>query len=629
MSTPLGQALSTFAVFIILLLTTNCSEESIVDSLGEEYSVEDTDSVAVGLGVSFNKGYTTRMSAAATQSDERFRGINDFLLIPYATQDEIGPNDKPLKHLIDIGRTVSESRIISNNNATLYKPVFVPRRTASFLVYGHAPASDDPFQYGALSGFGSIDKIAKTSDISFTLDHIYSETGTPAIAQEIADYLTSIATIQYALPTAYYGDIFYRVQHTPIYRWSDSDSYNNSELADLFSFFSNGDRVMSGSSASISHLLTMLYNRLYNVAYADQITVDYYANNSISTPIGTIYPYRELATAIRTAIANTDFVYMNGYGDNVTISLKSPRNNYPANIHLPDGATGIQWNASEQKYQVQMQTKASAKLMSANRFCYPPFLCYYANSLIKTSDADSEEEHYVSTNSWNQILDEYRSSYTFVNSQTRAIAIKNKINYGVAQLRVNLRCPSKLYDQGNIHEIMVTGDNFPMTAIIVGPQYDVAYNFDPLLSSEDHMIYDPRVVDSGNYPIYMLPYNQTTAFTQTLVLPTKKDEVVYLILEFENNSKTDFYGANGLILKGSKFYMMAKLDPSTASGYNPEDNTMNRVFSQDGYTEVTCVVNDLKGAWNVVPDTRDPQLEIGVSMETKWTHSTTTNVLLY
>ena len=62
--------------------------------------------------------------------------------------------------------------------------------------------------------------------------------------------------------------------------------------------------------------------------------------------------------------------------------------------------------------------------------------------------------------------------------------------------------------------------------------------------------------------------------------------------------------------------------------YNADDNTMNRVFSQDGYTEVTCVVSDLKGAWNVVPDTRDPQLEIGVSMEMKWTHSTTTNVLL-
>jgi hypothetical protein len=81
-------------------------------------------------------------------------------------------------------------------------------------------------------------------------------------------------------------------------------------------------------------------------------------------------------------------------------------------------------------------------------------------------------------------------------------------------------------------------------------------------------------------------------------------------------------------MNGSKFYMTAKLDPKNATGYNADDNTMNRVFSQDGYTEVTCVVSDLKGAWNVVPDTRDPQLEIGVSMEMKWTHSTTTNVLL-
>ena len=179
-----------------------------------------------------------------------------------------------------------------------------------------------------------------------------------------------------------------------------------------------------------------------------------------------------------------------------------------------------------------------------------------------------------------------------------------------------------------MHEISVTGTNFPLTALIVGPQYDVAYNFDPSASSDEHAIYDPRVMDHENNPIYLIPYSVATAYANTLVLPTKKDEVVYLILEFTNNSGVDFNGANGVIVNGSKFYMTAKLDPTKAVGYNADDNTMNRVFSQDGYTEVTCVVSDLKGAWNVVPDTRDPQLEIGVSMEMKWTHSTTTNVLL-
>ena len=267
-------------------------------------------------------------------------------------------------------------------------------------------------------------------------------------------------------------------------------------------------------------------------------------------------------------------------------------------------------------------------MLSANRICYPPLLCYYGNSRIKTSDTDSEQEHYVSSNSWSQILDEYQNSSAVVSSKTRSIAIKDAINYGVAQLRVCIKSPLILHDRGNMHEISVTGTNFPLTALIVGPQYDVAYNFDPSASSDEHAIYDPRVMDHENNPIYLIPYSVATAYANTLVLPTKKDEVVYLILEFTNNSGVDFNGANGVIVNGSKFYMTAKLDPKKATGYNADDNTMNRVFSQDGYTEVTCVVSDLKGAWNVVPDTRDPQLEIGVSMEMKWTHSTTTNVLL-
>jgi hypothetical protein len=115
---------------------------------------------------------------------------------------------------------------------------------------------------------------------------------------------------------------------------------------------------------------------------------------------------------------------------------------------------------------------------------------------------------------------------------------------------------------------------------------------------------------------------------QTLVLPTRKDEEVYFVLEFENRSGVDFYGVNGLILHGSKFYMTAKLDPKDGTGYDPDNHTMNRIFAQDCVTQINCIVKDLKGAWNVVPDLRDPQLEVGVSMEMKWIQSTTTNLRL-
>ena len=284
---------------------------------------------------------------------------------------------------------------------------------------------------------------------------------------------------------------------------------------------------------------------------------------------------------------------------------------------------------TEQTFQVVMQTKASAKLMSASRFCYPPYLCYYANSCIKTADDGSKEDFYVSTNTWPQILAQYQGALSFVNSKTKAIAITDAINYGVAQLRLRLRMGNStnfLVDNKN-NPVEVGIHSFPLTAVMVGPQYDVAYNFDPLLSSDEHTVYDPRISDASNQTIYLVPFVDSE-YAQTLVLPTRTNETVYLVLEFQNNSETDFYGANGLILKGSKFYMTAKLDPTTATNYNPDDAKVNRVFAQDGYTEVNGVISDLKKAWNVVPDTRDPQLEVGVSMEMKWIQSTTTNVLL-
>lgn len=615
-------------ILIVMLLTTNCMNDSVAVDPDGGNPVGVTDSVAVGLGVSFNQKYTktSRMAATAAQTNGNFRGIDDFFIIPYTTEGVIGPNDSPLKPTLELGRYVSASRLLSNNTI-FYKPVFVPKLTASFLVYGHAPASSDPFAYGSLSGFNTIDQQTKTSDITFSLDPIFTATEVPAIAQELADYLTSIATVQNVLPTAYYGDIFNRVQRSPIYRWSNPDSYSHSVLAEVFEFLSNSDRVMGGSSSNLNRLLTVIYNRLYSVAQSDPTTVNYYTSNSIAEPLGTIYPYREMATAIRDSIANTDFVMLTGYGDNVTVTLKSPRHQYPASIDLPDGAAGLQWNASEQAFKVVMQTKASAKVMASSRFCYPPFLCYYANSRIKISDVDSEEDHYASADNWSQILNEYYSTSTYVNSKTKAIAITDAINYGVAQLRISLKPTLRLRDRGEVNEIMVTGTNFPLTAVLVGPQYDVAYNFNPLQSSDEHTVYDRQIVDANNQSVFLLPY-ESTAFTQTLVLPTRKDEQVYFILEFENRSGVDFNGTNGVILNGSKFYMTAKLDPKDGMGYDADDDTMNRVFAQDGYTEVSCVLKDLKGAWNVVPDTRDPQLEIGVSMETKWIQSTTTNVKL-
>lgn len=616
-------------ILIVMLLTTNCMNDSVaVDSDGDS-SVGVVDSVVVGLGCSFSQKQveTTRMSVDATQDNEVFRGIEGLYLIPFATKGTIGVTDTRLWDYLELGHSLSSSSLISNNNAVYYEPLVLPYGTASFLVYAHAPAGSgsakDKFEHGTLGhGFDAVASDCKPEDISFALEPIYATAAVPTAAQGIAKYLTNIATTSFTSPDAYYGDMSFRIRKTINYSWRNFDSYELTSLKTAFLDFVNNNMVMSGSSALLNKVLSNLYNALYPIAYNDDEKVSYYASNITGTETGSYYPNRRLATLIRSAIADPDYVLVTGGGANVSISLRDDYDNYPSTIYLPDGAAGIQWSDENDAFVVRMQTTPAAKIMSINRFCYPPILCYYGNSPIKTSDNDREKDHYISTNTWSNILGEYKSSSTKVVSTTRSVAICNPIEYSVGKLRVQIQCESPLADRSGL-DIDVLSDIFPLTAVLVGQQHDVDYKFDPKPVSDEYTVYDREI---NKDKIYLR--RQLSEKTKTLVFPTRKDEVVYVILEFRNESAFDFKGANGIIYKGAKFYMIAKLDPKDGLGYDADNSTLNRVFTKDHNTDVSFLVKNLKGAWSIIPDTRDPQLEIGVSMETKWIQSTTTNVKL-
>ena len=101
-----------------------------------------------------------------------------------------------------------------------------------------------------------------------------------------------------------------------------------------------------------------------------------------------------------------------------------------------------------------------------------------------------------------------------------------------------------------------------------------------------------------------------------------KDEKVYLILEFVNNAE-DFVGANGTIFKGMKFYLTGSIDPKNYTNAQPE------VFHQDYKTQVTFNVNSLENAWNIVPDLRSAQLEVGVQLQVEWIQATSFTGIMY
>ena len=83
------------------------------------------------------------------------------------------------------------------------------------------------------------------------------------------------------------------------------------------------------------------------------------------------------------------------------------------------------------------------------------------------------------------------------------------------------------------------------------------------------------------------------------------------------NTGADFVGVdNKVIANGTKFYMIATLTPSsTMANYAAVDG---KVFKQDFVTTANLTIGDLKHAYNVIPDLRLPELELGLSVDLTW-----------
>ena len=100
---------------------------------------------------------------------------------------------------------------------------------------------------------------------------------------------------------------------------------------------------------------------------------------------------------------------------------------------------------------------------------------------------------------------------------------------------------------------------------------------------------------------------------------------VPVALEFINNS-VDFKGLNGIVLKGTKFYLVGEIDPEQ---FKEDSRTeiRDRVFTQDYTTTLNIKVTGLEKAYNVVPNLLSPRLEMGIELVPKWVATTPDEVL--
>ena len=523
------------------------------DDMSDEQGMEQPTAKQVDLLMSIgDRAMKPRQISANTHRAATFQGMEQLVAIPFHTDGAaVSTTDQPLIDVV--GATEETNRVVAHNNYYV-DHCHLMTGTDRMLVYGKSkPSSNDLSVNGKLSDLPT--KRTKTENITFSLSSIQSSTTPHADATALADYMTAIAKST---------------------GWSTTEDVTlKSFYKDFIHINSEGAGMMSGSAAHINAFVAALRAQLENKSDA-------------------------VSTAIKANIDN-----------NTSIA----GNTYPRSIGLPDGAAVIRWMGT--KFEVRTTTTTLDNINGITRYTYPAELVFFTDSPIRTSSTEVPVTAYQNASpsmAWSDFLDTYYNTSTAVNTNTKAVAVVNPLQYGVANLQLTLTgmaatlkdAKDKVVDNADMNHL-------PLTGVIIGGQHTVGYNMKPQGDQTDvdgRFIYEKNIV-SGNS-------------INTLVLQSYDNEKVPIILEFENNTGKAFTGKDGTVYPDTRFYLIALIDPAGQG----TGAYAGRVFTQDYTTTMSMSVSSLANAYTSMPDLLAPRLEVGVQVVTKWIQATTTNVEL-
>ena len=565
----------------IALLTILCGLSSCASSDSDDPITGDKVAVSLALSVTTSSRGTTRILPSIVQPGSTFSGVEGFRIVPFsipANQDIVLSTDVPTGGIISNIGTQGNYYLTTNQ-------LDLNIGTNAFLCYAKAKRTTNYTQ--GTEGDLKVTWPAANSNskaTSFSLVPIQSTPTTPnADAVKILEYMNSIAT-------------------------------KFSSNAEQFKLFTNDGGKIAGSSRNI-------------IAYVNEW---YTKAGSIAT----------IGEAIQAAIHSNTYVTV----ENGKVKAFKDFEIYPAG--LPDGTAVMTWNATKQKFEydeIKWDTEATepAYVFKAeeNKFgdyVYPAERYFFANSRIYTSE-QSRKDYYTKA-TWDDVLDTYENKGddnkgVIVDPTTRSVAIKNPLCYGVAGMEIRILAKTEAsepylrdddskhtaYEDSKVPLTKTEGEGiipcFPLTAIIVGSQVEQNYNFEPayptLLTEKEYAIYDTQVKGvktTGTDPatVYLgeTDKDNFSAPIYTIGLQTKDELSVKVVLEFINNSNKDFISENGIIYRGTKFYMVASVVPPGDMGFE------KRVLTRGYMTTVNLTIGSLKTAYNALPDLRSDKLRL-------------------
>lgn len=518
------------------------------------------------------------------QSDVVFRGMSNIRLVPFKLGSDPSSVTEPLTgseslyyNAIELG-AIGSSDLTSTAKYKVYNDVELPIGVNAFLFYGEATDKDG-------------DASDKTNG---ALIPSYSTQGLEA-GKTLAD-------VHFDLKGILVGDD-YQTTQTGLLAILDGIAKTEGwkdATGTLQPYYTSFIGMKAGSANNILLAVQDLYNAVKGDVLADENGLKAKIATKIEeyfTPKGSSVPYT--LTYKTTSLAQ-----------------------YPAGIGLPDGAVQVAWSTDHFDYtsNVDYDGGTSMNVSGLDKYVYPASLYYWDNTSLKTS-TELESGNY-GANDWSTIINTLYSEWA-VTASTQSVALAKAINYAVGRLDVYAAfAAGEIYDANPSGQqpVRIPDDGFTLTGVLIGGQKNVGWNFTPLTTDNtEKTIYD-AAVDAGAAGTEGV--TRTSGLkNRTLVLETagKGGEKVNFALEFTNNSSQAFYGKDGLVPAGGKFYLVGQLNA---------DGSHAKVFEKDHYTKATVTINSLKNAYNCIPDLRSPKLELGLSVDLTWVEGLSQDVTI-
>ena len=539
-----------------------------------------------------NARVSTRMTADNTQNNNNFLGLKDIKMFAYYKAPTSATNTTSTR-TIRIGTRTPSS---DDNYRRIYSDIAIPVGTTNMILYARAtrtknvalpPTNKTNFEAGSLTNpYGNFTDEAKPnlSDFKFNLETIHSANDFANKGNYILSKLNAIAQTEVTDGEA-------------TIKWSninDATSYGTEEERNILQkLYTNFVSLSAGSENSVKRAIDDLKAAVETQKLANCKT---------------------LTDAIKNKCTTNDLTTIR----------------FPRNYDLPDGAAVLKFKEETRTFAyeegITVETTGS-NLVDYTKITYPSELAYFVSSPVRTSSTKDKLTDLPDYKAWLGNTADWGQYGDVVKSNTTLVVLKEPVQYGVACLESKIKCAtaslednaSQIIKSAANNTLTVPSNGIEVKGILIGGQpQGVEWNFEPASSATfDHTIYDNDISGivaqiSYSNPNYTLVLDNNNSSTTD---PTQSK--VNVTVELENNMG-DFYGKDGLIPNGSRFYLVGQLDPNASTATKPSGETIDRVFVKDHTTVANFIIKNLQNAYNHIPDLRTSKINVGLAVDLKW-----------